>query len=168
LLAGNKVQLVIIDPPYNCRFEGHVSGLGKHHHREFAIASGEMTPTEFTAFLQSIFIQLVANSVDGSLHYCCMDHHHIDEMVTAAGRVYTERKNLLVWAKTNAGMGSFYRSQHELIFLYKNGTASHVNNVQLGATGRYRRMSSNTPVPTHSAQAVIRILRHTLHRSQYR
>jgi DNA modification methylase len=138
LLGDKKARLIVADPPYNVPVDGHVSGLGRVKHREFAMASGEMSRSQFTQFLSTAFTRLVENSVDGSLHYHFMDHRHIEEIVAAGGQAYSERKNVLVWVKTNAGMGSFYRSQHELIFVYKHGSAPHVNNVQLGATGRYR------------------------------
>jgi hypothetical protein len=102
------------------------------------MASGEMTRAQFTEFLATVFTRLAENSLDGALHYHCMDHRHIEEIVAAGALAYDERKNVLVWVKTNAGMGSLYRSQHELIFVYKHGKAPHVNNIQLGAHGRYR------------------------------
>ena len=138
LLAGEKVQLVFCDPPYNVPISGHVSGLGKAEHAEFAMASGEMTPDEFTAFLATAIQQWVAHSSDGSIHYICMDWRHMRELLDAAGKHYSELKNVCVWNKTNAGMGSLYRSKHELVFVFKNGTAPHVNNVELGKHGRYR------------------------------
>ena len=137
LLKGEKAQMVFVDPPYNLRIEGHVSGLGKNRHREFAMASGEMSQSEFTDFLQRIFRRLIDFSIDGSLHFVCMDWRHMSEIIDA-GDAYAELKNLCVWAKTNAGMGSLYRSQHELVFVFKNGSASHVNNVELGRHGRNR------------------------------
>ena len=138
LLAGKRASLVVTDPPYNVPVDGHVSGLGRTKHREFAMASGEMSRGQFTQFLVDVFSQLAENSADGALHYHFMDHRHIEEMVAAGAIAYEERKNVLVWVKTNAGMGSLYRSQHELIFVYKHGSAPHINNVQLGANGRYR------------------------------
>ena len=137
LLQGAKAQVVFTDPPYNVSIAGHVSGLGKVQHREFAMASGEMSPVQFTQFLASIVRHLVDFSDDGSLHYVCMDWRHMRE-VLEAGEVYVELKNLCVWAKTNAGMGSLYRSQHELVFLFKNGSSPHINNVELGRFGRHR------------------------------
>jgi DNA modification methylase len=137
LLRGEKAQAVFTDPPYNVPIAGNVSGLGKNVHREFAMASGEMTPAEFTAFLSSVFQNLVEFSTDGSLHYICMDWRHMREVLDASVS-YREFKNLCVWAKTNAGMGALYRSQHELVFVYKNGTANHINNVELGRFGRNR------------------------------
>jgi DNA modification methylase len=138
LLQGQKANLVFTDPPYNVPIEGHVSGLGRNHHREFAMASGEMTEGEFTDFLESVFRNLATFSTDGSLHYVCMDWRHAWEVLTAGRKAYTEYKNLCVWNKTNGGMGSLYRSKHELVFLFKNGNAPHVNNVELGKHDRYR------------------------------
>ncbi|MBX9927117.1 MAG: site-specific DNA-methyltransferase, partial [Hyphomicrobiaceae bacterium] len=138
LLAGEKAQLVFTDPPYNVKIDGHVSGLGAVKHREFAMASGEMTEAEFTAFLAKVFDNLTAASADGAVHYVCMDWRHMGEVLAAAHGRYADLKNLCVWAKTNGGMGSLYRSQHELIFVFKVGTAPHVNNVALGRHGRYR------------------------------
>jgi len=137
LLQGAKAQAVFTDPPYNVRIAGNVSGLGKNVHQEFAMASGEMSKGEFTGFLTTVFGHLAESSVDGSLHYICMDWRHMREILDAGG-AYSELKNLCVWAKTNAGMGSLYRSQHELVFVFKNGTASHINNVGLGRFGRNR------------------------------
>jgi hypothetical protein len=118
--------------------QGHVSGLGKVKHREFGMASGEMTEAEFTAFLGKVFANLAAVSVDGAIHFSCMDWRHVGEVVVAATPVYSEFKNLCVWAKNNGGMGSLYRSQHELVFVYKVGQGHHINNVELGRYGRYR------------------------------
>ncbi len=138
LLDGETAQMVFTDPPYNVRIDGHVSGLGKVKHREFAMASGEMTEAEFDGFLKLVFANLVEASVDGSIHFVAMDWRHIAEVMTAADGTYDEFKNLCVWSKTNGGMGSLYRSQHELFFVFKAGTAPHINNVELGKHGRYR------------------------------
>jgi DNA modification methylase len=138
LLQGQKAQMVFTDPPYNVAIHGHVSGLGKVKHREFAMASGEMSPAEFTEFLRSAFHRLNQFSIDGSIHFVCMDWRHIREISEAAAGTYSELKNLCVWAKTNGGMGSLYRSAHELVFVFKNGRAPHINNVELGRFGRNR------------------------------
>ena len=138
VMAGEKAQMVFTDPPYNVPISGHVSGLGKVQHAEFAMASGEMSAAEFTVFLSNIFTLLAQYSIDGSIHYHCMDWRHIDELLTAGKTAYAELKNLCVWRKSNGGMGSLYRSQHELVFVFKNGTAPHINNVELGKHGRYR------------------------------
>jgi hypothetical protein len=138
LLGEQRAQLVFTDPPYNVPIAGHVGGLGAVQHREFAMASGEMSPAEFTAFLQTVFGHLAAYSVDGSIHFQCMDWRHLQEMLAAGTAAYSDLKNLCVWAKNNGGMGSLYRSQHELVFVFKSGTAPHINNVELGKHGRYR------------------------------
>jgi DNA modification methylase len=138
LLGDSRAQMVFVDPPYNVRIEGHVSGLGHVKHREFAMASGEMTSQTFTGFLRDAFANLAKFSSDGSIQFVCMDWRHVGEVLQASAGVYAEFKNLCVWAKTNAGMGSLYRSQHELVFVFKNGTKPHINNVELGKHGRYR------------------------------
>lgn len=138
LLQGKKAQMVFVDPPFNVPIVGHVSGRGKSQHREFAMAAGEMSDDEFTNFLDSVFQNLVRRSIDGSIHFICMDWRHIRETVNAAAKSYAEFKNLCVWSKNNGGMGSLYRSQHELVFVYKNGEAKHINNVELGRFGRNR------------------------------
>jgi DNA modification methylase len=138
LLEGAKAEFVFTDPPYNVVVDGNVCGLGRVRHREFAMASGEMSETEFTAFLQTVFDRLADNTVAGSIHDICMDWRHMSEMLAAGRKVYSELKNLCVWNKTNAGMGSFYRSKHELVFVWKSGTAGHINNFELGQHGRNR------------------------------
>ena len=148
-MEDKKADMVFTDPPYNVKINGHVCGAGNVQHQEFKFASGEMSSEEFTQFLQSAFERLCERSKDGSLHYICMDWRHIKEIIVAAG-VYEQFKNLCVWRKDNAGMGSFYRSQHELIFMFKHGKEPHINNVELGVHGRYRTNvwcypSVNTP-----------------------
>jgi DNA modification methylase len=138
LLEGAKAEFVFTDPPYNVAIDGNVCGLGRVRHREFAMAAGEMSEAEFTAFLQSVFSLLAENTVDGSIHEICMDWRHLPEMMGAGRAVYSELKNLCVWNKSNAGMGTFYRSKHELIFVWKSGTAAHINNFELGQHGRHR------------------------------
>ena len=137
LMEDKKADMVFTDPPYNVKINGHVCGAGNVQHKEFKFASGEMTVEEFTQFLKTSFELLCMFSKDGSLHYICMDWRHIKEIITAA-EVYDQFKNLCVWRKDNAGMGSFYRSQHELIFMFKHGKEPHINNVELGIHGRYR------------------------------
>jgi DNA modification methylase len=145
LMNGAKADLVITDPPYNVVVDGHASGLGKVHHREFAMASGEMSAGEFTEFLGKAMALSMLVSQPGSLAYYFMDWRHMRQILAAGLVVSGEPKNLCVWAKNNGGMGSFYRSAHELIFLFKNGEASHRNNVQLGKFGRYRTNVWNYP-----------------------
>lgn len=134
----DPVDLVFTDPPYNVPIEGHVSGLGAIRHREFAMASGEMSAAEFTAFLRTVFGVMSGVSRDGAIHFVCMDWRHMGEVLDASQGIYAELKNLCVWNKDNAGMGSLYRSKHELVFVFKNGTAPHINHVELGSKGRYR------------------------------
>lgn len=138
LLGDERAQMVFCDPPYNVAIPGFVSGMGKIRHRNFVMACGEMTEDEFTYFLITVFMLLAQFSVDGSIHFQCMDHRHMREMLVAGKAAYTELKNLCVWVKSNGGMGSLYRSQHELVFVFKSGTAPHINNVELGKHGRYR------------------------------
>lgn len=131
-LAG----VIFTDPPYNVKIRGNVST--KSNVSEFAMASGEMSQKEFAKFLRTAMALQVKYSRDGSIHFQCMDWRHMHEMLVAAKPVYSELKNLCVWDKKTAGMGSMYRSQHELIFVFKNGTTPHINNVELGVHGRYR------------------------------
>ena len=138
LLDGGRAQMVFTDPPYNVPIDGHVCGLGSVKHREFAMAAGEMSEAEFTAFLATIFGNLAAHAADGAIHYICMDWRHQGEVLAAAKGAFSELKNLCVWAKTNGGMGTLYRSQHELVFVFKSGKGPHINNVELGKHGRYR------------------------------
>ena len=138
LMEGEQARMVFTDPPYNVKIDGHVGGSGKIKHREFAMASGEMTVPEFTQFLTGSLRNLANNSVDGSIHYVCMDWRHMGEMLAAGHAVYDELKNLIVWAKDNGGMGTFYRSRHELIFAFKKGELPHLNSFELGQHGRYR------------------------------
>ena len=138
VLEGNLAQMVVADPPYNVPVNGHAVGRGKKRHREFKMASGEMSEAAFTAFLAAFIGQAIACSSDGSIHYIFIDWRHLPELLAAARPRYAEWKNLLVWSKSNAGQGSFYRSKHELIGVFKNGTAPHMNNFGLGANGRYR------------------------------
>lgn len=138
LMDGRKAAVVFTDPPYNVPIDGHCTGLGTVRHREFAMACGEMSEAQFTTFLTRAMERLAAHSEDGALHYVCMDWRHLQEVLAAGHQVYSEMKNLCVWAKDNAGMGSFYRSQHELVLVFKHGKGAHQNHVQLGQHGRYR------------------------------
>jgi DNA modification methylase len=138
LMAGEIARMVFTDPPYNVKIDGHVGGAGKIKHREFAMASGEMSQDAFTQFLTEVLGHMAGASCDGAIHFVCMDWRHMAELQAAGNAVYDELKNLIVWAKTNGGMGTFYRSQHELIFVFKKGRAAHINNFGLGETGRYR------------------------------
>ncbi len=125
LMGKRQADVVFTDPPYNVPIDGHASGLGKKRHGNFAMAAGEMSQGEFTDFLAKVFSEVVANSVDGSLHYVFMDWRHAKEILTAGNEAYSELKALCVWVKDNGGMGSLYRSQHELVFVFKSGRESH-------------------------------------------
>ena len=138
LLGNERVDLVFTDPPYNVAIDGNVCGLGSVKHREFAFASGEMSETQFTQFLEASLGAMAAVMRDGAIAFVCMDWRHMGELLIAGRTAFTELKNLVVWNKKNGGMGAFYRSKHELIFVFKQGTAPHTNSFGLGETGRYR------------------------------
>lgn len=138
LMQEARVQMVLTDPPYNVRVDGHVCGLGKVKHQEFAMASGEMSDGEFREFLSTTLGQAVPFSMDGSLHYVFMDWRHIGELLEVGRGLYSELKNICVWNKDNGGMGALYRSKHELVAVFKHGTRPHINNIELGRHGRYR------------------------------
>jgi DNA modification methylase len=138
LMEGRTADLVFSDPPYNVPIGGHVSGLGAVNHREFPMASGEMSEAEFTRFLSTAFEQLCAFSQPGSVHFICIDWRHLRELLSAGKDIYGALVNLCIWVKPNGGMGSLYRSRHELIAVFKNGKVPHHNNVELGRHGRNR------------------------------
>jgi DNA modification methylase len=138
LMKGKRSAMVFTDPPYNVLIEGHASGLGAIHHRDFAMACGEMDEAQYTEFLTRACALLARHSMDGAIHFVCMDWRHMGELLAAGRQAYGELKNLCVWVKDNAGMGSLYRSQHELVLVFKNGHGPHRNNVQLGQFGRHR------------------------------
>ena len=138
LMGGVRADLVFTDPPYNVKIDGHTGGLGSVKHREFAFATGEMSQEQFTHFLTTTLGNAAAVSKDGAIAFVCMDWRHMLEVLEAGDVVFSELKNLCVWNKTNGGMGSFYRSKHELIFVFKVGTMAHTNSFGLGETGRYR------------------------------
>ncbi len=137
LMNGELADMVFTDPPYNIQIN-EIIGIGKIKHDEFAMASGEMTEKEYTDFLKDVFTNYIATSHDGSIHYVCIDWKHIYELLTAGREIYTEYKQLCVWNKDNGGMGGFYRSKHELIFVFKKGKIPNTNNFELGQYGRYR------------------------------
>ncbi len=134
LMNGNIADMVWTDPPYNVK----ISDIVKQKYEEFSEASGEMTRPEFIQFLKDVFANLYLFSKNSSIHYICMDWKHIYEIVTAGESVFTRFMNLCIWAKDNGGMGTFYRSKHELVFIFKKGEAKHTNNFELGQYGRYR------------------------------
>ena len=138
LLDGGRADLVFTDPPYNVAIDGNVCGLGSVKHREFAFASGEMSKVQFVSFLTDTLGNMARVMRDGAIAFVCMDWRHMGELLAAGEASFTELKNLVVWNKSNGGMGAFYRSKHELIFVFKQGTAEHTNSFGLGDTGRYR------------------------------
>ena len=138
LLQGERAQMVFADPPYNVAIGGHVSGLGQIKYAEFPMASGEMSEDEFSAFLTIVHEQIRERSANGAIAFVCMDWRHLYELLVAGRAAKLALKNLCVWVKTNAGMGTFYRSQHELIAAFKVGNGPHVNSFELGQHGRYR------------------------------
>lgn len=137
LMDGEQADMVFTDPPYN-QPAANIGGLGKVVHGDFVMGSGELSQSEFKDLLTSALTQTARVSRDGSIHFVCMDWSHNQDLQAAGEVAYDKLKNLIVWTKTNAGMGTFYRSQHELIFVYKKGQAPHTNNFGLGDTGRYR------------------------------
>ena len=136
LLKNEQAQVIFTDPPYNVKIKGNVTK--QKQHEEFELASGEMKKDEFIDFLKTAMSLQVRYSIDGSIHYQCMDWRHVSEMLDAGSEIYSSLKNICVWDKGTGGMGSLYRSQHEFIFVFKNGTKPHINNVELGVHGRYR------------------------------
>jgi DNA modification methylase len=138
LMGEERAVMVFTDPPYNVPIDGHATGLGTIHHRSFAMASGEMSPPAFAVFLARSLRNLAAFCIGGAILDVCMDWRHMAELLAAGREADTELLNLCVWVKDNGGMGSLYRSQHELVLVFKTGSGPHRNNVQLGRFGRNR------------------------------
>ena len=138
VMRGDKAQMVVTDPPYNLKIQGNVRGRTARKYPEFAMASGEMSEQQFEDFLARAITQMIGASVNGSIHYICMDWRHLPELLAAGRAQYSEWKNLLVWNKSNAGLGAFYRSKYELVAVFKAGNAPHINNFGMGEKGRYR------------------------------
>jgi DNA modification methylase len=138
LMGSKRASAAFSDPPYNVMIDGHATGNGVIRHREFAMASGEMSAAEFISFLHNSLRLLALFSKESSVHYICMDWRHMDALLAAGKQNFDELLNLCVWVKDNGGMGSFYRSQHELVLVFRKGKGAHRNNVQLGQFGRNR------------------------------
>lgn len=138
VMQRESAQMVLTDAPFNVKIAGHVSVRTATRHAEFAMASGEMSKAQFTEFLATAFRHIARYSVDGAVVMAFMDWRHMDEILTAGRAAFSELLNLCVWNKSNGGMGSLYRSKHELIFVFKSGTGRHINNVELGKHGRSR------------------------------
>jgi hypothetical protein len=110
LMGGAVAAMAFLDPPYNVRVSGIV-GRGRVKHDEFAMASGELSRADFVSFLQTSLAAAAGASTNGAVHFVCMDWRHVGELLEAGDKVYDETLNLAVWVKSNAGQGSFYRSQ---------------------------------------------------------
>ncbi len=145
IMGTEQARMAFLDAPYNVPIDGHVSGLGRNQHREFAMGVGEMSAAAFTVFLTDALSRTATHCMNGAIIFSCIDWRHLQEMSAAGEAAHLDLKNLIVWAKSNGGMGTFYRSAHELIFAFKHGTAKHVNNFGLGEGGRYRTNVWNYP-----------------------
>jgi DNA modification methylase len=138
LMGTKRAGVIFVDPPYNIPIVGNVSGKGLIRHREFLMGSGELTESQFDSLLESAFRLLARHSVSGSVHFICTDWRHVREMLAAGKEVYDSVLNICVWVKNSGGMGSFYRSQHEFVVVFRNGEKKHRNNISLGKWGRNR------------------------------
>ena len=138
LMLGEVAEMGLHDPPYNVRIQGNAGGRGRIKRREFICASGEMTEAQFKSFLKDALGLCAHHSIDGAIHYVFIDWRHVAELLEAGAEIFDDLKNMCVWVKTNAGQGSFYRSQHELVLVFKHGHGGHLNNFGLGAGGRSR------------------------------
>jgi DNA modification methylase len=137
LMDAESATMVITDPPYNLPIK-QVQGRGRTKHANFAQGAGEMSSAQFSHFLRTVLSLAAKHSINGAIHFVFMDWRHVHELLAAGSAVYSELENIVVWVKTNAGQGSFYRSQHEFVFVYKSGEEPHVNNIELGRHGRNR------------------------------
>ncbi|HEY1649013.1 MAG TPA: DNA methyltransferase [Terracidiphilus sp.] len=138
LMGAQRAAAVFADPPYNVKIDGHATGNGVIRHREFLMASGEMSEAAFLSFLNDSLRLMAGYSAVDSIHYICMDWRHVGDLISAGKQNYDQLLNLCVWVKDNGGMGSFYRSQHELVVVFRRGKGRRRNNIQLGKFGRNR------------------------------
>lgn len=147
-LKGELAQMVFTDSPRPVPINGHVFGLGKHKHPEWASTCGEMSAAQFRdKFLAPAHTLMAAHSIDGSIHFACIDWRHTADLMAAWEKIYSEVKNICVWVKRSGSMGSLYRSEHEFVIVFKKGAAPHINNVQLGRHGRNRSNAWHYPGP---------------------
>jgi len=137
LLGLRRATMIFTDPPYNLSAR-HIGQVCSKAHGQFEMASGEMSSDAFRAFLDTAMGHFCDYSESGSIHFVCMDWRHMLEILVAGKDRYSELRNVCVWVKDRPGMGAFYRSQHELVFVFKNGDAPHHNNFGLGQYGRTR------------------------------
>jgi DNA modification methylase len=167
LMKEERAHVVFIDPPHNVLIDGNISGKGQISHEELANGSGELSPELFTRLLTSCCALLAKYSGSGTIHFICMDWRHAEELMATGSGVYSELMNIAVWIKRDAGLGPLYRSQHELIFVFKSGTGRYTNNIQPGGQGRTRsdvwrydsasargRKGKNLPKPDPAAKPV--------------
>lgn len=138
LMAGEKADAIVADPPYNTSNATHNGGKGQFKHREFKYAHGEMSKNEFVDFLAHTQGAMASHSKPNAVAFIFMDHHHAGEQIEAGDIAFHRRLNIAIWVKSNAGMGSLYRSGHEMVFIHVVGDAPHRNNVALGKHGRNR------------------------------
>ena len=144
-MGKDKARMCFTDAPYNVKIDGHVGGKGDIKHREFEMASGEMSEDEFTEFLSKAHQHISNFTYDGAVIFSCMDWRHQTEILQAGANNNLQLLNICVWVKNNGGMGSLYRSQHEFVMVFKNNKAKHINNVELGKHGRNRTNVWNYP-----------------------
>jgi len=143
LMQDNVAVCCFTDPPYNVKINGNVSSSGRF--TEFAMASGEMSTNEFQIFLAAVLGNVAEHLCDGAITYACMDHAHIGELLAAGHAIFDQRLNICIWDKGTPAMGSFYRSQHEMVAVFKKGAGAHINNIGLGKHGRNRSNLWNFP-----------------------
>jgi len=136
VMNGREADAAFVDPPYNIKISGNAVSKGRH--KEFVMASGELGDDEFARLLKTWCASIARVSRDGAVHFVCMDHRHMEELLAAGREVYGARLNICVWNKSNAGMGSLYRSKHEMVAVFRVGATPNYNAVELGKNGRNR------------------------------
>jgi DNA modification methylase len=136
-MGSERAAMSFADVPYNVPVRS-IGGRGRTKHAEFAMASGEMSSSEYIDFLIAALGNCGRTSTNGAVHFVCCDWRHISEIIEAGRLIYDAMLNVVVWVKSNAGQGSFYRSRHELIVVFRVGDVAHLNNIELGRHGRSR------------------------------